>query len=125
MGQVLVVEDDPKVATNLKRHIERRGHEVKLSFDEQTSIDRIQREPFDVVLVDMYLEEEDNGIRVLEATKKCKSPTKAVILTAYGSEENRELAMRLGAYDYLEKHKVKYEQVVDNISKAANIILFQ
>jgi len=125
MAQVLVVEDDRTVAENLKRHLEKRGHKVELSYSEKTAIDRIQREHFDVVLVDMFLEEEDSGIRILETAKKCKPPKKVVILTAYGSDPNRESAMRLGADGYLEKHEVKYEKVADDISKAANMPLPQ
>jgi DNA-binding NtrC family response regulator len=77
----------------------------------------MQRDPFDVVLLDLRMPETD-GITALRALKQRWPESEVIIITGYPTLESAKEALTLGAYDYLTK-PVEPEQVM----KAANAAL--
>jgi DNA-binding response OmpR family regulator len=95
---VLVVEDDPGIATQLVRGLERAGYTA----DSVTmGAEALRRPPADVVLLDLGLPDVD-GIDVCRRLR-ADSDAAIIVVTARGEEADRVLALDEGADDYLVK----------------------
>jgi len=95
---VLVVEDDPGIATQLVRGLERAGYTAD---SVSMGAEALRRPPFDVVLLDLGLPDLD-GIDVCRRLR-ADSDTAIIVVTARGEEADRVLALDEGADDYLVK----------------------
>jgi len=95
---VLVVEDDPGIATQLVRGLERSGYTAD---SVALGADALRRPPTDVVLLDLGLPDID-GVDVCRQLRQASS-TAIIVVTARGEEADRVLALDEGADDYLVK----------------------
>jgi DNA-binding response OmpR family regulator len=95
---VLVVEDDPGIATQLVRGLERAGY---LAYSVAMGAEALRRPPSDVVLLDLGLPDVD-GIDVCRRLRSA-SDAAIIVVTARGEESDRVLALDEGADDYLVK----------------------
>jgi signal transduction histidine kinase len=99
---VLIVEDEEAVAFTLREILAQEGYTVQDVGSTDEALARVERERFDVALLDLRVGE-DSGLRVLSRLKELSPGTVALILTGYGSLETAIEAMRHGAFDYLLK----------------------
>ncbi len=98
LGRVLVVEDDPGIATQLVRGLTRAGYETGSVTTGQAALDWPVP---DVVLLDLGLPDMD-GVEVCRRLRKvCDAAI--IVVTARGEESDRVLALDEGADDYLIK----------------------
>jgi DNA-binding response OmpR family regulator len=95
---VLVVEDDPGIATQLVRGLERAGYTAD---SVGMGADALRRPPSDVVLLDLGLPDID-GVDVCRQLRQA-SGAAIIVVTARGEEKDRVLALDEGADDYLVK----------------------
>ncbi len=95
---VLVVEDDPGIATQLVRGLERAGYTAD---SVALGADALRRPPSDVVLLDLGLPDID-GVDVCRQLRQT-SGAAIIVVTARGEEADRVLALDEGADDYLVK----------------------
>jgi DNA-binding response OmpR family regulator len=97
-ASVLVVEDDPGIATQLVRGLSRGGYDVE---HVTTGRDALSRGDPDVVLLDLGLPDTD-GVEVCRQLRE-RSGVAIIVVTARGEEPERVLALDAGADDYLVK----------------------
>jgi DNA-binding response OmpR family regulator len=95
---VLVVEDDPGIATQLVRALDRGGYRVDHVL---TGGEALRRGDPDVVLLDLGLPDTD-GVHVCRQLRQ-RSAAAIIVVTAYGEESDRVTALDAGADDYLVK----------------------
>jgi DNA-binding response OmpR family regulator len=95
---VLVVEDDPGIATQLVRGLERAGYNAD---SVPMGAEALRRPPADVVLLDLGLPDID-GVDVCRQLRQA-SDSAIIVVTARGEESDRVLALDEGADDYLVK----------------------
>jgi DNA-binding response OmpR family regulator len=95
---VLVVEDDPGIATQLVRGLSRGGYDVA---HVTTGRDALSRDDPDVVLLDLGLPDID-GVEICRQLRE-RSGLAIIVVTARGEEPERVLALDAGADDYLVK----------------------
>ena len=95
---VLVVEDDPGIATQLVRGLTRGGYRVDHVVTGGEAL--TWGEP-DVILLDLELPDSD-GVQVCRRLRE-KSGAAIIVVTAYGEETDRVAALDAGADDYLVK----------------------
>jgi DNA-binding response OmpR family regulator len=95
---VLVVEDDPGIATQLVRGLSRGGYDVA---HVTTGRDALSRDDPDVVLLDLGLPDID-GVEICRQLRE-RSGVAIIVVTARGEEPERVLALDAGADDYLVK----------------------
>jgi DNA-binding response OmpR family regulator len=95
---VLVVEDDPGIATQLVRGLERAGY---IADSVPVGAEALRRPPADVVLLDLGLPDID-GVDVCRQLRQA-SDSAIIVVTARGEESDRVLALDEGADDYLVK----------------------
>lgn len=101
-GRVLVVDDEKTLAEGCRRLLAEQGYDVSVALTGREALERISKETFDVILLDLRLGDFD-GITILEKVRAEKPDTDVVIITGYPSIETAAKALRFGARDYLEK----------------------
>ena len=98
---ILVVEDDSSFAKVLGTSLRTHGYRVQVAKTGELALNRIERDPPAVVLLDLRLP----GIDGIEVCRRLRSWTAVpiVVLTAEGSDESKVLALDEGADDYITK----------------------
>jgi DNA-binding NtrC family response regulator len=99
---VMVVDDDKMISSFLSSVLEEDGHEVLLAATGAEGEALLAEKPVDIVLLDLKLPDED-GISVLRKVKQQDPHVQVIVLTAFGAVESAVEAMKLGAYDYVDK----------------------
>jgi DNA-binding NtrC family response regulator len=100
--RVLFVDDEVSLQELMKAELPRLGHEVTVCPDGRTAIRVLEKATFDAAILDLKMPDM-TGIQVLERLKQVSPDTEAVMMTGYASKETAVEAMRLGAFDYIEK----------------------
>jgi DNA-binding response OmpR family regulator len=101
MTNILLVEDDREIASNLSEFLTNEGFSVKNVNGQTAAIDIVSKEHFDLVLLDVSLAE-GNGFAVCSAIKSEYS-LPVIFLTASGDEFSTVTGFDLGADDYIAK----------------------
>jgi two-component system response regulator PilR (NtrC family) len=102
MAKILVVDDEQSMREFLEILLRKAGHEVSTAANLKGALARTAEGDLDLVLSDLRLGTE-SGIDLLGAVKAGSPGTEVVILTAFATTENAIQAMKLGAYDYVQK----------------------
>lgn len=111
MGKLLVVDDQRNMRTTLAMMLRGHGFDVDEAADGSQGRDLGGTGAYDVVITDLRMGETD-GIDVLRAVKQAQPMTEVIVMTAYGTIESAVEAMRLGAYDYIQKPFGEQELIV-------------
>ncbi|MCB1246962.1 MAG: response regulator, partial [Acidimicrobiia bacterium] len=98
---VLVVDDEPMVREVVRTYLEREGFECREAADGRTALEVLDRDPPDLVVLDVMLPELD-GYSVLSKVRE-QSDVPVILLTARSTETDRLLGLELGADDYVMK----------------------
>jgi two-component system, NtrC family, response regulator HydG len=102
MAKILIVDDQRNMRTTLAMMLRGASYEVDEAADGEQGAERGATGAYDVVLTDLRMGTKD-GIDVLRTTKDAHPLTEVIVMTAYGTIESAVEAMRLGAYDYIQK----------------------
>jgi two-component system, NtrC family, response regulator HydG len=111
MARILVIDDQRNVRTTLAAMLRAKEHEVDEAADGEQGIEMGQATPYDLVITDLRMGTRD-GLEVLRRLKDAHALTEVIVMTAFGSIESAVEAMRLGAYDYIQKPFVEDELLV-------------
>jgi two-component system response regulator FlrC len=103
MARILVVDDEEGLREFVGDALEADGHVTVRVGDGQAAVERLARESFDLVVTDLRMPGPLDGMALLRRLRAEQPETEVVVLTAYGSVETAVEAMRLGAFDYLQK----------------------
>ncbi|KAF0122356.1 MAG: response regulator receiver [bacterium] len=101
-AKILLVDDEVVFTNNISKLLANRGYRVTAVYDGESAIRALEKERFDVVVLDLRMPGID-GITTLAAIKKLGLFTEILLLTGHGSMNTAVEAMKLGAYDYLSK----------------------
>ncbi|MFA5354858.1 MAG: response regulator transcription factor [Thermodesulfovibrionales bacterium] len=100
--RILIVEDEIKLATILKRGLEEKGFSVDHAADGEEGLFMAVTYPYDVILLDILLPKMD-GFTVLQKVREKDIQTPVIMLTAKGEVEDRIRGLNIGADDYIPK----------------------
>jgi len=119
MAAVLLIEDDPDIADILQLVLEGAGFVVTTARTAREARARIveRTEPFDTLLADKNLPD-GSGLSLLEDLRRDGRDSELVMITGFPSVESAVQALRLGAYDYLEKPFRNLEDVAATVRRA-------
>lgn len=101
-GSILIVEDDLSFGSMLKKWFERNNFSATLCFGMVAAKEEIRQSDFDIVLSDLRLPDGD-GIMLLNWLNERQQTTPVIIMTGYGEVQTAVAAIKLGAFDFLEK----------------------
>jgi DNA-binding response OmpR family regulator len=102
VARVLVVEDDEAIYEPLVRALRREGYEVEHASDGETALERLDRDGFDLLVLDVGLPGMD-GIAVCRRVRERQGSLPVLMLTARTSELDEVLGLDAGADDYVTK----------------------
>ena len=98
--RVLVVEDEKKTATFIRKALQAEGHAVDVLLDGHDLAAVVASTPFDVIVLDIMLPGRD-GLSLLRQMREKKINTPVLLLTARGEVSERVEGLNAGADDYL------------------------
>jgi len=101
-SKILLVDDEVVFTTNMGKLLTNRGYKVTVANSGDAAIQALEKENFDVVVLDLKMPGMD-GLATLKEIKKLGLFTETLILTGHGSIDTALEAIKLGAYDYLTK----------------------
>ncbi|MGB1012660.1 MAG: sigma-54-dependent transcriptional regulator [Nannocystaceae bacterium] len=104
-SRILLVDDEPNLRKVLGALLRQQGHEVHAEVDGSAALLRVQSVPsqtFDAVITDLRMPNLD-GIGLIKALSQHEPNLPIIVLTAHGSVDSAVEAVKLGAFDYLEK----------------------
>jgi two-component system, OmpR family, phosphate regulon response regulator OmpR len=99
--RILLIEDDSRLAEMVSEYLGESGFRVSVAPGGRTGLERLAREPFDAIVLDLMLPDMD-GLEVCRELR-AKSDTPVLMLTARGDAADRIVGLELGADDYLPK----------------------
>ena len=102
MGRILIADDHDALRRGLARALTSANHEVEEAPNGNQAIERLHEGHFDVVLSDLKMGGSD-GLDVLRTTKTLNPTTAVILMTAFGSVHTAVEAMKIGAFDYVQK----------------------
>lgn len=99
--EILIVEDEQKIARFVSLELEHEGYKTKCIADGREALDEALRKEYDLIILDVMLPSL-NGIEVLRRLRQTKS-TPVIILTARDQVMDKVSGLDLGANDYMTK----------------------
>lgn len=100
--RVLVVEDEPKIASFVKRGLEEEGYAVDVAGDGESALDYAQSAQYDILILDIMLPKRD-GVSVCQELRRRGFRAPILMLTARDAVDDRVEGLDAGADDYLVK----------------------
>lgn len=114
--RILVVDDDQSFRLLIGKHLKKEGYEVSFAENGINALQILKEESFDVIISDQQMPEMD-GIELLSKANNLYPDTPFIMLTAFGDIKKAVSAVKLGAYDYLEK-PYRIEDLLTTINRA-------
>lgn len=120
--KVLVVEDEANARAGLAELIASWGYRTETAADGAAGLDAVVRWSPDVVVTDLAMPRMD-GLQLLDRISEMPQQVAVVVLTAQGSIDSAVDAMRMGAYDYLQKpvDPARLKTILNNVQQGAEV----
>jgi DNA-binding NtrC family response regulator len=100
--KILVVDDEQLIRWSLEQNLKKQGYEVMTAGSGEDALRLLREETPDLMLLDIQLPG-ISGMEVLEKVKEMEEEIIVIMVTALGVLETAVKAMRIGAYDYINK----------------------
>lgn len=100
--QILVIEDDARVAEHIGKGLKSAGHIVTREADGRAGLLRAAADTFDMIIVDRMLPHVD-GLTIVQTIRATGDTTSMLFLSALGEVDERVAGLRAGGDDYLTK----------------------
>jgi two-component system nitrogen regulation response regulator NtrX len=102
MPSILIVDDEPGVRSTLGGVLRDEGYNVDAVDSGEACLDRLSRRAFDVVVLDVWLPGMD-GLATLARMRERQVDAQVVIISGHGNVESAVRAIKMGAFDFVEK----------------------
>jgi two-component system, NtrC family, nitrogen regulation response regulator NtrX len=102
MPSILIVDDEPGVRSALGGVLRDEGYDVDAVESGETCLERLSRQAYDVVVLDIWLPGMD-GLQTLARMRERQVDTQVVIISGHGNIESAVRAIKMGAFDFVEK----------------------
>src|SRR6188474_1461335 len=116
MGRILVADDHDSLRRGIVRALSDAHHEVDEAPNGNVAIEKLHEAQYDVVLSDLKMGGSD-GMDVLRSARSLQPNTAVILMTAFGSIHTAVEAMKIGAFDYVQK-PFEIEEMELKIAKA-------
>ena len=102
MPSILIVDDEPGVRSSLGGVLRDEGYDVDAVDTGEACLDRLARQPYDVVVLDIWMPGMD-GLATLARMRERQIDAQVVIISGHGNIESAVRAIKTGAFDFVEK----------------------
>ncbi|MCD4721101.1 MAG: sigma-54 dependent transcriptional regulator [Desulfobacula sp.] len=100
--KILIIDDDEGMSYTLVRMVEEAGHSADVAFNLKKGLEKAVSGNYDVIFLDVRLPD-GNGLDIIPDLRSIAFPPEIIIITAYGEKGGADLALKSGAWDYLDK----------------------
>ncbi len=118
MPSVMIVDDLPAVHEMLEAVINPAGYSSECFVNARNALKRYKDQRFDVVLADISMKPMD-GVSLLKEIIAYDPQAKVIMLTGYSTTDSAMEALKLGAFDYVEK-PFRIDDLIDTVNRAIN-----
>lgn len=108
MAEILIIDDDPLFAETVADKLDSLRHTSQSAETLAAGLAAAAEGAFDVILLDVYLPD-GNGLQAIDQLRAVPSEPQVIIITGQGDPDGAELAIRHGAWCYLEKNSIVKE----------------
>ena len=102
MGRIAVVDDNDILRESIEETLAREDHVVAAFADPNEALRALKAGPFDCLITDLKMPGMD-GVTLLREARAAGCEAPAIVMTAFGSVDSAVAAMKLGAFDYIQK----------------------
>jgi len=100
--RILIVDDQVNTCKSLQAILKKSGYRCEYTLKAEDALNRVQAEPFDILITDIRMPGMD-GMQLLEESKKVQPHLMVIMITGYATIKSAVEAIQKGAYDYLPK----------------------
>lgn len=115
-GIIHIIDDEPIIHEVLGQLLTAEGYEIEISSSGEEALEKHTSQAFDLILLDLLMPGMD-GIEALKVMKKIDPQAIIIIITAYASVESAIAAMKMGAFDYIQK-PFKHDELLLTVKRA-------
>jgi DNA-binding NtrC family response regulator len=101
--KILVIDDDPDTCQFLRELFEEEGWQVSAATNAHAALAAAQTGQFDLIVSDINLNEELNGLALLKHFRQLAPTTQVLLISGFGTLETAIEAVREGAFDFISK----------------------
>jgi two-component system NtrC family response regulator len=102
MANILIIDDDRAICKALVGVVSRIGYDAEYAVTLKEGLNRVSSDLYDVIFLDVRLPD-GNGLDALPEIRRSASSPEVIIITGEGDPDGAELAIKSGAWDYIEK----------------------
>lgn len=111
MGNILIIDDDQLICETIADAVRGLGHEAASALTLKEGLENARSHDYDVIFLDVRMPD-GNGLHVLPRLREAGIPPEIIIITGYGDRAGPELAIKNGAWDYIQKPFSKKEMIL-------------
>lgn len=100
--RILIVDDEPIVGESFRKLFDEEEYEIDIALGGKEAIEKVRGHDYDLVITDLRMPDLD-GISMLEQIRGEQPDAALLMITGYASVDTATQAMKLGAFDYIEK----------------------
>ncbi len=115
-GIIHIIDDEPIIHEVLGQLLTAEGYEIEISSSGEEALEKHTSRAFDLILLDLLMPGMD-GIEALKVMRKIDPQAIIIIITAYASVESAIAAMKMGAFDYIQK-PFKHDELLLTVKRA-------
>ena len=115
--RILIVDDEPNIRLGLEKGLAKEADQIETAGDADEGLAKFRETGFQLVIADVRLPSEMNGLELVEQMLRSRPQTTAIVITAHGTVETAVEAMRLGAFDFITK-PIDLELIRQQVRKA-------
>ena len=119
---ILVIDDEKLICWSFKQQLKKEGYSVETAESGEEGLERFKEKYPDVVFLDNKLPGKQ-GLELIREMKALKEDCYIIFMTAYGTIETAVMAMKMGAFEYVNKpfNFDEIELILENIEKKINL----
>ncbi|WP_022853836.1 sigma-54-dependent transcriptional regulator [Thermodesulfatator atlanticus] len=114
--KILVIDDEESILASLADILEDEGYQVITAKTAQNGLEEIKKDTPDLLILDVWLPDLD-GLKLLKSLRKDYPELPVIVISGHGTVETAVRAIKLGAFDFLEK-PLSYDRVVVTVANA-------
>jgi len=116
LKKILIIEDEKTLARALELKLTHSGFEVKVTFNGEDGIALLQKESFDLILLDLIMPKMD-GFSVLESLKEKNIKTPVMVLSNLNQQNDVKRIKEFGAKEFFIKSNTPIAIIVESVTK--------
>ena len=125
MTEVLIIDDEIDISESISAILQDEGLKCSTVSNSVDAIDSINKVSYELIILDVWLNEEDyDGIKLLKLIKKNYPKIPVIIISGHGNIDMAVEAIKEGAYEFVEK-PFKSERLILSVSRALEVKLMK